>query len=240
MMFQLSQEEVDTLSRSKFLTLNSGRGHNIKYRPLAFTEQGIYMLMTVLKGELATQQSIALVRLFKQMRHYFAENAGIIQRLDSLEQHKIETDIKFNRVFTLIDKYKIENKQGIFFQGQIYDAYSQFQKFIQQAQKDIILIDNYIDLTVLDRLRDKNVNVAVTIYTRPDTIVKPLAVKKFNNQYPTLTMKYTTTMHDRFLIIDNSEIYHIGASLKDLGKKCFEFTKLEDAKRMIQDILKAL
>jgi len=198
------------------------------------------MLMTVLKGELAVRQSKTLIRLFKQMRHYFAENAGIISRLSSAETKLLEHDQKFDTLFSLMDKYKIEDKQGIFFQGQIYDAYSQFQKFIQQAQKDIILIDNYIDLTVLDRLRDKNINVAVTIYTRPDTIVKPLAVKKFNNQYPTLTMKYTTTMHDRFLIIDNTEIYHIGASLKDLGKKCFEFTWLEDANRMIQDILKAL
>ena len=123
MMFKLTQAEVDLLSRSKILTLNSGRGHNIKYLPYAFTEQGIYMLMTVLKGELATQQSIALVRLFKQMRHYFAENAGVINRLSSAETKLIEHDQKFKALFTLMDRYKIEDKQGVFVQGQIFDAY---------------------------------------------------------------------------------------------------------------------
>jgi len=206
MMFQLNQAEVDLLSRSKFLTLNGGRGHNIKYLPFAFTEQGIYMLMTVLKGELATQQSIALVRLFKQMRHYFAENAGIISRIASAETKIIEHDQRINTLFTLVDKYKIKDKQDIFFQGQIFDAYAAFQGLIQQAQKEIILIDNYIDLSVLERFSKKN----------------------------------PSKMHDRFLIIDNTAIYFIGASIKDLGKKCFGFMQLEDAQWMIKTVLSAL
>jgi len=251
-MFQLTKEEQNEVGnrlRSQFVTLDNvksqnvtsrGRGKYSKYLYNAFTEQGVAMLSSVLKSQTAINVSIKIMDAFVAMRKFMLSNVQIFHRLDSLEAYKIESSHKIDTLFSLMDKYKIENKQGIFFQGQIYDAYSQFQKFIQQAQKEIILIDNFIDLTVLDRLSDKNVNVAVTIYTRPDTIVKPLAVKKFNNQYPTLTMKYTTTMHDRFLILDNTEIYHIGASLKDLGKKCFEFTKLEDAKRMIQDILKAL
>ena len=235
MMFQLTNEEVTICLRSKFLTSN-GRGGN-RYLPFAFTEQGIYMLMTVLKGELATQQSITLVRLFKRMRQYFAENAGILQRIDSLEHHKIETDIRIDTLFSLMDKYKIKDKQDIFFQGQIYDAYSTFQRLIQKAKKDIILIDNYIDLTVLDRLTQKNVGVNVTIYTQPKTPIKQLDIDKFNLQYPTLAVKHTSAMHDRFLILDNTEIYHIGASIKDLGKKCFGFTQLEDAAIIIKAIM---
>ena len=229
-MFQLTKEEQNEVGnrlRSQFVTLDNvksqnvtsrGRGKYSKYLYNAFTEQGVAMLSSVLKSQTAINVSIKIMDAFVAMRKFMLSNVQIFHRLDSLEAYKIESSHKIDTLFSLMDKYKIENKQGIFFQGQIYDAYSQFQKFIQQAQKEIILIDNFIDLTVLDRLSDKNINVAVTIYTRPDTIVKPLAVKKFNNQYSTLTMKYTTTMHDRFLILDNIEIYHIGASLKDLGK----------------------
>jgi hypothetical protein len=242
MMFQLTKDETEILSRSKILTsimqTEGMRGGRV-YLPHAFTEQGIYMLMTVLKGELATRQSIALVRLFKQMRHYFAENAGVISRLSSTETKLIEHDQKINTLFTLVDRYKIKDKQGIFFQGQIFDAYIAFQSLIQKAQKEIILIDNYIDLTVLERLSKKNPKVLVTICTRPDTPVTNLDVSKFNSQYPTLTIKHTKKMHDRFLIIDNAEIYFIGASVKDLGKKCFAFMRLEDA-QWIRTVLNAL
>ena len=240
MMFQLTKQETERCSRSKILTLNTGRGFNIKYLPYAFTEQGIYMLMTVLKGELATKQSLALVRLFKQMRHYFAENAGTISRLSSAETKLLEHDQKIETLFSLMDKYKIEDRQGIFYQGQIYDAYSLFQKLIQKAQKEIILIDNYIDLSVLDRLSKKQSNIRVIIYTKSDTPVTKLDVEKFNKQYPTLEIKHTTAMHDRFLILDNAEIYHIGASIKDLGKKCFAFTLLEETQNIIQDIFNRL
>ena len=243
MMFQLTKDETEILSRSKFLTSimqTEGMKGGRVYLPHVFTEQGIYMLMTVLKGELATQQSLALVRLFKQMWHYFAENAGVISRLSSAEIKLVEHEQKFKPLFSLMDKYKIEDKQGIFFQGQIFDAFYKFQQLIQKAKKEIILIDNYIDLTVLDRLSKKQKGVNVTIYTKPDTPISQLEKKKFNSQYPTLTVKFTTTMHDRFLIIDNTEIYHIGASLKDLGKKCFEFTQLEDAKIMIKAVLDAV
>ena len=238
MMLLLSKEEKEYCLRSKILTSN-GRGGD-RYNPLAFTEQGIYMLMTVLKGELATKQSIALVRLFKKMRNYFAENAGVISRLSSAETKLLEHDQKFDTVFSIIDKYKIEDKQGIFFKGQIYDAYSFFQGLIQKAQNEIVLIDNYIDLTVLDRLSKKNLGVSVVIYTLKNTPVKQIDITKFNTQYSSLTIKYTSAMHDRFLILDNTVIYHIGASIKDLGKKCFAFEQMEDGKNMIKDILQCL
>ncbi|MBR4376293.1 MAG: ORF6N domain-containing protein, partial [Spirochaetia bacterium] len=152
----------------------------------------------------------------------------------------IEHDEKIETIFSIINKYKIEDKQGVFVQGQIFDAYTKFQELIQKAKKEIILIDNYIDLTVLDRLTVKSPGVDVIIYTQPQTPIKKLDIAKFNAQYPTLTIKYTTSMHDRFLIIDRTEIYHIGASLKDLGKKCFGFTQLEEAQLMINTVLNAI
>ena len=234
--FQLTDEEIYNL-RSKNSTSSWG---GTRYKPYAFTEQGIYMLMTVLKGDLAVRQSKALIRLFKKMKQYFADNAGILQRIDTLEHHNIETDIKMKTLFTLVDRYKIEDKQGVFVQGQIFDAYTKFQELIQKAKKEIILIDNYIDLTVLDRLILKSPGVDVIIYTQPKTPIKKLDIAKFNAQYPTLTIKNTTTMHDRFLIIDKTEIYHIGASLKDLGKKCFGFTRLEEAQLMIKTVMGAV
>ena len=234
--FQLTDEEIYNL-RSKISTSSWG---GTRYKPYAFTEQGIYMLMTVLKGDLAVQQSKALIRLFKKMKQYFADNAGILQRIDTLEHHNIETDIKIKTLFTLVDRYKIEDMQGVFVQGQIFDAYTKFQELIQKAKKEIILIDNYIDLTVLDRLTVKSPGVDVIIYTQPKTPIKKLDIAKFNAQYPTLTIKNTTSMHDRFLIIGRTEIYHIGASLKDLGKKCFGFTQLEEAQLMINTVLNAI
>lgn len=241
-MFQLTKDESNTISRCKNFTLNEkdGRGSNIKYLPYVFTEQGIYMLMTVLRGELAVQQSKTLIRLFKKMRHYFAENAGIISRISDTETKLVEHDEKIETLFSLMDKYKIEDKQGVFVKGQIFDAYIVLQNLIKKAQKEIILIDNYIDLTILERFAKKKVGVKVIVYTRQDTPVTKLDENKFNAQYPSLILKYTNNMHDRFLIIDNTEIYHIGASLKDLGKKCFGFTKLEDAQLMINTVLNAV
>ena len=242
-MFQLTKEEVEELSRCNFFTsimqTEGVKGGRV-YLPYAFTEQGIYMLMTVLKGDLAVRQSKALIRLFKKMKQYFADNSGILQRIDTLEHHNIETDIKIKTLFTLVDKYKIKDKQDIFFQGQIFDAYAAFQGLIQKAQKEIILIDNYIDLSVLERFSQKNPGVKVTIYTAHNTSVTKLDENKFNTQYPTLAIKYTSKMHDRFLIIDNTAIYFIGASIKDLGKKCFGFMQLEDAQWMIKTVLSAL
>ena len=116
-----------------------------------------------------------------------------------------------------------------FFQGQIFDAYAKFESFIAQATKEIILIDGYVDLSILQRLAKKNQGVNITIYTNPKTKLTIQDVQHFNAQYPTLTLKYTTKIHDRFMIIDNTILYHIGASLKDLGKKCFAFQILDSS-----------
>ena len=232
-MFQLTKEETDYL-RSKFLTTNiSTMSRSLPY---AFTEQGIYMLMTVLKGELAVKQSKTLIRLFKQMKDFVLTNSQLFAEIDSIKKHLIESDLhhkendkRIDELFTLMDKYKIEEKQGIFFQGQIFDAYAKFESFIQSAKKEIVLIDGYVDLTVLERLAKKQKGVNVLLYTDSKTKITNLDVQKFNGQYPTLTLNFTSKMHDRFLIIDNSVLYHIGASLKDLAKKCFAFEILDSS-----------
>ena len=231
--FQLSQDEVDVL-RSKFSTTNiSTMSRSLPY---AFTEQGIYMLMTVLKGELAVKQSKTLIRLFKQMKDFVLTNSQLFAEIDSIKKHLIESDLhhkendkRIDELFTLMEKYKIEEKQGIFFQGQIFDAYAKFESFIQSAKKEIVLIDGYVDLTVLERLAKKKKGVNVLLYTDSKTKITNLDVQKFNAQYPTLTLNFTSKMHDRFLIIDNSVLYHIGASLKDLAKKCFAFEILDSS-----------
>lgn len=230
-MFQLTDTEVEELSRCKIFTLNKGRGSNIKYAPYAFTEQGIYMLMTVLKGDLAVTQSKMLIRTFKEMKHFIQNNSHIFVELDNIKNHLLESDLhhketdkKIKELFSIMDKYNIKETQGIFFQGQIFDAYAKFESFLSAANKEIILIDNYVDLSILHRLAKKKKGVIVTIYTDPKTKLTVQDIQTFNAQYPTLTVNYTTKTHDRFLIIDNTTIYHIGASLKDLGKKCFGFS----------------
>ncbi|MBO7438238.1 MAG: ORF6N domain-containing protein [Bacteroidales bacterium] len=230
--FQLTEDETNYL-RSKFLTANiSSMSRSLPY---AFTEQGIYMLMTVLKGDLAVAQSKTLIRLFREMKHFVQNNMLLFDEIASIKQHQLNTDKRVDELFTLLDKYNVKDTQGIFYQGQIFDAYAKFQSFIAQAQTEIILIDNYVDVTVLERLATKNSGVAVTIYTSNSAKITAQDIQNFNAQYPPLTVHYTTNMHDRFLIIDHKILYHIGASLKDLGKKCFAFD-LFDAS-FIPDIL---
>ena len=231
--FQLTKEETETISsKSQIATLNvSGnlRGSNIKKMPFAFTEQGVAMLSTVLKSDTAVLMSIQIMKAFVAMRKFMLINAQVFQRLDNIEKHQISTDSKINELFDKMDKYKIDDTQGIFFQGQIFDAYAKFESFIAQAQKEIILIDNFVDLSILERFSKKKPNVNITIWTAPKTPLTLQDIQQFNTQYPTLTVNHTTKMHDRFLIIDNKILYHIGASLKDLGKKCFAFETLDKA-----------
>lgn len=229
--FQLTKEETESISsKSQIATLNvSGnlRGSNIKKMPFAFTEQGVAMLSTVLKSDTAVLMSIQIMKAFVAMRKFMLINAQVFQRLDNIEKHQISTDSKINELFDKMDKYKIDDTQGIFFQGQIFDAYAKFESFIAQAQKEIILIDNFVDLSILERFSKKKPNVNITIWTAPKTPLTLQDIQQFNTQYPTLTVNHTTKMHDRFLIFDNKILYHIGASLKDLGKKCFAFEILD-------------
>ena len=194
------------------------------------------MLASVLKSETAVKASVQIVKAFVSMRHFVQSNSQIFAELKSIRQHQIETDVhlnesdkKIDQLFTLMDKYNVKDTKGIFFQGQIFDAYAKFETFIQAAKKEIILIDGYVDLTVLQRLARKQKSVKVTIYTDSKTKLTAQDVQIFNAQYPILTLNYTTKMHDRFMILDNKVLYHIGASLKDLGKKCFAFEILDSS-----------
>jgi len=239
-MFQLTRDELESV-KSQFVTSRKkvffeGQEGGVRKLPYVFTEQGIYMLATVLRGELAEQQSIFIMRAFREMKHFIQNNAKIFVEIDGIKKHLLESDIRQNEtdkkiteIFTLMDKYNVKETQGIFFQGQIFDAYAKFESFIAQAKKDITLIDNYVDLSILERFAKKNNGVSVTIYTAPNTPLTAQDIRQFNAQYPPLQMKTTTKMHDRFLIIDNSTLYHIGASLKDLGKKCFAFEILDSS-----------
>ena len=230
--FQLTKEEFESLNLMSKISTSSWGG--TRKLPNAFTEQRIYMLMTVLKGNLAVTQSKMLIRTFKEMKHFIQNNSHIFAELDNIKNHLLqsdlhhkETDKKIKELFSLMDKYNIKETQGIFFQGQIFDAYAKFESFLAAAKKEIILIDNYVDLSILQRLAKKKKGVNVTIYTDPKTKLTAQDIQSFNAQYPTLTINHTTKTHDRFLIIDKSTIYHIGASLKDLGKKCFGFSILD-------------
>ena len=215
------------------MTSNSDK-MGLRRPPYAFTEQGVAMLSAVLKSDTAIKVSLQIMNAFVSMRHFLQNNAEIFVELKAMRQYQIDTDIHLNEtdkkvdeLFSLMDKYNVKETQGIFFQGQIFDAYVKFESFLAAAKKEIILIDNYVDLSILQRLTKKKKGVNVKIYTDPKTKLTAQYVQTFNVQYSTLTLNYTTKTHDRFLIIDNSTIYHIGASLKDLGKKCFCFDVLD-------------
>ena len=232
-MFALRPSEKDEL------VTNCDRLNGLKFStvmPYAFTEQDVAMLSSVLKSKTAVAVNIQIMRAFISMRHFLRSNAAIFAELKHLQQQQIETDKhlqqndqRIDELFSKMEKYAIDDMQGIFFQGQIFDAYAKFEQFIQSANKEIILIDNYVDLSVLQRLAKKQKKVNVIIYTDKKTKLTQQDIQKFNAQYPNLTLKYTNKMHDRFMIIDGKTLYHIGASLKDLGKKCFAFEVLDSS-----------
>ena len=190
------------------------------------------MLSTVLRGELAVKQSIFIMRAFREMRHFIANNAVLFDKISSVELRQLEyqkqADKKFDQLFEYIGEHT-ETLQKIFFDGQIYDAFSLLIELIQKAEQEIILIDGYVDVGTLNLLAKKQSGVAVTIYTFTKTKLTAQDVAAFNAQYPKLAVKHTNIFHDRFLILDGKTVYHIGASLKDAGKKCFGITLMKDA-----------
>ena len=241
--FQLTAEETESL-RSQFATLNEndGRGKHRKYLPYVFTEQGIAMLSAVLRSDVAIQVSISIMKSFVEMRRFIANNALLFERISTVELRQLEyqkqTDEKLEQIFEYISEHE-ESSQKVFFDGQIYDAFSLIVNLIQKAEKEITLIDGYVDVGTLNLLSKKKSDVAVTIYTQKQTKLTKADVKNFNAQYPTLKIKYTKVFHDRFLILDQATAYHVGASLKDAGKKCFGINLIQDA-GIIKDILQRL
>ncbi len=221
--FQLSDKEKNEL------VTNCDRFIKLKHssvNPYVFTEQGVAMLSGVLRSETAIKVSIRIMKAFVEMKKFISNNAAIFQRLEKVEIKQIETDEKIDKIFQALENSSIKPKQGIFYDGQIFDAYKFVADLVKGAEKSIILIDNYIDETVLT-LFSKNQNVNVTIYTKNISKQLELDLSKYNSQYKPIEIKKFIQAHDRFLIIDNKEIYHFGASLKDLGKKWFAFSKFD-------------
>jgi hypothetical protein len=238
-MFQLNKEEVDLMVSQNAIPSKQHLGGSL---PFAFTEQGVAAISAVLTSERAIEVNIQIMRAFVAMRKFIITNAQIFQRLNIVErkqlEHKLETDEKFNRIFNALEEKEITPKQGIFFDGQIFDAYQFVSDLIRTAHKSIIIIDNYIDDTVLIHLTKRRKNVTVTILTRAITKQMALDVGKYNQQYQPVDIKEFNNAHDRFLIIDDKTVYHFGASLKDLGKKWFAFSKMDKEAFNIMERLK--
>lgn len=247
--FQLTDEETKFL-RFQIGTSNSGAGGR-RYNPWVYTEQGVSMLATVLHSEVAVQVSVSIVRAFVQMRHFISANGSLFARLDSVEKRQIETEEKLNRNLLRIDEKLDTNeknfekvfdaleaadlpKQGVFCDGQIFDSYKFVSDLIRKAKTSIVLVDNYVDDTVLSMLDKRKSGVSAAIYTQSISKQLTLDLQKHNTQYVPIDVRVIKNFHDRFLFLDEKTIYHIGASVKDLGKKVFGFSKLGlDAKQVM-------
>lgn len=237
--FQLSSEEYERL-RSQSVTSN-GRGGR-RHLPYAFTEQGIAMLSAILRSDVAVETSIRIMDAFVEMRRFLANNATLFERIGQVELRQLEyqrkTDKRLEQVFSYIQSTP-ETTQKVFFEGQLFDAFSFLVELVQKARREIKLVDSYVDVSTLNILAKKAAGVSVSIHTLPSARLTQVDVNTFNSQYPVLVVQRTAAFHDRFMIIDDSTGYHIGASLKDAGKKCFAAMKIQDA-QMVKGILDRL
>ena len=227
---QIATSSQEVSLKSQIVTSSHG---GVRYLPYAFTENGIAMLSSVLRSPIAIQVNIRIMRAFTAMRQFIASNAQIFQRLDVMEQnqlalvaHQTETDHKLEEVFRRLDSGNVQPHQGIFYDGQIFDAYTFINDRIREATTRIILIDNYIDDSVLTILSKRADKVAATIYTKKTSAQLQLDIQKHNAQYPPIEIVEFDRSHDRFLCIDET-VYHLGASIKDLGKKWFAFCRMD-------------
>ena len=245
--FQLTEVEFENWKSKIVMSEN----HNLKSQnvmssahggrrslPYAFTEQGVAMLSAVLRSDVAVKVSIQIISAFVEMRKFIANHYGLLQRMDGIERKQIETDQKFEQVFKALESKNIIPNQGIFFEGQVFDAYELASKIIRSAKISIVLIDNYIDETTLTHLSKKAKTVKVLLLTKTMSNQLNLDVKKANEQYGNFEIREFASSHDRFIIIDNSDVYHLGASLKDLGKKWFAFSKMD--KSSVSSIIKEI
>jgi hypothetical protein len=229
-MFRLNENEVEIMVSQKVIPSRSHFGGALPY---AFTEQGVAGLSGVLTGPRAVEAHVRIMRAFVAMRRFLHANAGMFQRLDGIEHRQIafeaETDRRFEQVFDALEKPETLPRQGVFYDGQVYDAHAFASRLVRGARKSIILIDNYMDETVLTLLSKRTPGVPVTLFTRKVTPQLLLDVEKHNAQYPTVQIRHLRDAHDRFLILDDKTVYHLGASLKDLGKKWFAFSRFDHA-----------
>lgn len=237
-MFQLSKEEFENW-RSQFVTSNSDK-MGLRRPPYAFTEQGVSMLSAVLKSEIAVDISVKIIRTFVEMRKIVSSDNALFYKIDFLEKRQIsyelKTDTKINQILNALEDKTLKPKQGIFYDGQVFDAYVFVNDLLKLATNEILLIDNYIDDTVFT-LFSKYPNIKIKIYTANIPKQLKLDYQKYQMQYQNIELKEFKNSHDRFLILDKKELFHLGASLKDLGKKWFAFSKFEIG---ILDILSKL
>lgn len=229
---QFATSNVNSINLTSQIVISNGRGGQ-RYLPYAFTENGIAMLSSVLRSPIAIATNIQIMRAFTAMRRFIAANAQVFQRLEviehtqlSLAAHQEEADKKFEEIFRRLDDGSVTQKQGIFYDGQIFDAYVFITERVREAKKRIVLIDNYIDETVFTILDKRTQGTKAKVYTKNLTPQLSLDLEKHNAQYAPIEVEPFDRSHDRFLCIDDT-VYHIGASLKDLGKKWFAFAKME-------------
>lgn len=254
--FQLTKDEY-TVLRSQNVTLEiEGGKKNLRsqdvtssehggrrYLPYAFTEQGVAMLTGIIRSDIAIEMSIKVMNAFVEMRKFISSNALLLSRIDNIETRQLidkkACDEKFEKIFNALEQKQETQKEKIFYDGQIYDAYSFITGLIEKAKTEIVLIDNYLDISVLDMLSKKQDNVRVRLITNKKTGLLNTDIQKFNQQYPQLSIDFSDKIHDRFLLIDQARLFHIGASLKDLGKKMFALSLMQD-KELIPNLLKLL
>ena len=220
-MFELTDEEFESL-RSQFATSNKRGG--LRYHPFAFTETGVAMLSSVLNSEQAIQVNLQIMRAFVSMRRFMVANAQVFQRIEALEFKQIENGKKIDEIFSKLDSGELKPKLGVFFEGQMFDAFLLVENLIKRATKRLVLVDDYVDASVLERfsLRNEKVSVDIYVHSQKQTVALLHAFETYNRQYfnAQLTLHSFNKSHDRWLIVDD-EIYHFGASIKDLGKKWF-------------------
>jgi hypothetical protein len=231
--FQLTEQEVENL-RFQIGTSSLSYGGR-RYLPYVFTEQGVAMASAILRSDIAVKVSVEIMEAFVEMRRMLKNNASLFHRLDKVELKQLQADQKFEDIFKALESDKLPSEKGVFYNGQIFDAYTFVSDIIRNAKSSIILLDNYVDDTVLTLLGKRSDNVTATIYTKNISNQLRLDALRYNSQYPQIEIEIFPDAHDRFLIIDDTKLYHIGASLKDLGKKWFAFSRMDiEVARMLQ------
>ncbi len=229
-MIQMEENEVDSL-RSQIATLKNqslkrARGEHFKYRPFVFTEHGVAMLSSVLKSPTAIETSIYIIESFVKYRNQSSRYILLFQQMEQMKNQITDHESSIKKILQKLEP-TFTQSSGIFFNDQIFDAYVFSSELISKAKKSIILIDNYIDETTLLQLSKRNKKVSCTIYTERITEQLKLDLEKHNAQYQSIEIRILKNAHDRFLILDEKELYHLGASLKDLGKRWFAFSKMD-------------
>ena len=236
-MFQLNKQEFETW-KSHFAISNSDK-MGLRRAPFAFTEQGVAMLATVLRSSTAIRASIQIMKAFITMRRLIEDNALVFQRLRDIDLKLLEHDNEIEQLFKLLEQPRQDNA-AVFFKGQMWDASSCIEQILEQADSEIILIDSYVDRRTLDMLSRKKTGVSILLFTSSSgNRLTDKEIHDFNAQYPSLEVRITDEFHDRFLILDRERMYHIGASIKDAGKKAFEISRNEDEK-LLEAILQRI